>query len=362
MGRHANAPLTPAGRRRLVQRIADGRPIAHVAAEAGLSRSCVAKWYARWLEHGDAGLIDHSSRPERSPTATSSDIVQMVLDLRRDKKWGPARISAFLGRNGVTVAPATVHRILRRNQISRVRDMDRPSGELMRGIERYEHERAGDMVHVDVKKVGRIPQGGGWRIHGKGSDGHRASQRKGPGTGKVGYTYLHSAVDDYSRLAYTEALPDEKGETAAEFWIRSVQFFAQYGVGPIHRVLTDNGSCYRSRAWAEALRATGTTHKRTQPYTPRTNGKVERFNGTLSREWAYVRAYESEAQRTAALADFLNHYNHERLHAGIGNIPPVERVPGREFRLVPQIAHGLNQDADQVEGQLSIWDFVQPTS
>lgn len=357
MGRHANAPLTPEGRRRLIQRIEDGRPISHVAAEAGLSRSCVAKWYARWLDQGDDGLVDRSSRPEFSPTATADDIVHMILDVRRVEKWGPARIAAFLTRAGHPVAPATVHRVLRRHGLSRRRDMDPPTGEQLRAVVRYEHERAGDMVHVDVKKVGRIPAGGGWRVHGQGSDQHRASKRKGPGTGRVGYTYLHSAVDDYSRLAYTEALTNEKGTTAAEFWIRAVQFFAQYGVGPIERVLTDNGSCYRSRAWAEAVTATGTVHKRTQPYTPRTNGKVERFNGTLSREWAYVRAYESEAQRTAALADFINHYNHERLHAGIGNVPPIERVPGREFRLAPQIERRPPTDPQELRGQLPMWDM-----
>lgn len=319
----------------------------------------MAKWYARWLAHGDAGLIDHSSRPERSPNGTPDDIVQAILDVRRAEKWGAARISAFLAKGGMKVAPATVHRVLKRHGLNRVRDMDRPTGEVMRAVVRYEHERAGDMIHVDVKKVGKIPQGGGWRVHGQGTDAHRASKRKA--NTRPGYTYLHSAVDDYSRLAYTEALPDEKGETAAAFWIRACQFFAQYGVGPIHSVLTDNGSCYRSHAWAAALKATGTKHRRTQPYTPRTNGKVERYNGTLAREFAYVRAYESEAARTAALADFVNHYNTERMHAGIGNVPPIERVPGREFRLAPQIAAPEPIDPDQITGQIPMWDLEQPT-
>jgi transposase InsO family protein len=160
-----------------------------------------------------------------------------------------------------------------------------------------------------------------------------ASKRTGPGTGRVGYTYLHTALDDHSRLAYTEALDDEKGVTAADWWLRAAGFFAEHGISRILRVLTDNGSCYRSRRWAQALETTATVHKRTRPYTPRTNGKVERFNGTLAREWAYVREYDSEQARRAALIDFLNHYNHERLHAGIGHKPPISRVPLSTYQL-----------------------------
>ena len=173
--------------------------------------------------------------------------------------------------------------------LSRLRDLDRTSGENLRRIERYEHVAPGDLVHVDVKKLGRIPDGGGWRAHGRGSHLALVSKRKASGTGKVGYTYLHSAVDDYSRLAYTEALEDEKAATAVEWWARARAFFELHGVYDIRAVLTDNGSCYRSRLWAVALGDRYTDHKRTRPYTPRTNGKVERFNGTLAREWAYVR-------------------------------------------------------------------------
>jgi transposase InsO family protein len=183
------------------------------------------------------------------------------------------------------------------------------------------------MVHVDIKKVGRIPTGGGWAVHGRGSAAALASKRKGAGTGRVGNVCLHSAVDDHSRLAYTEVLADEKGATAAAFWARAVAFFASYGITTIRRCLTDNGSCYRSRAWADALTATKTTHKRTRPYTPRTNGKVERYNGTMAREWLRRRPYESEEDRTAALADFLNYYNHERPHSALGWVPPAARAP-----------------------------------
>jgi transposase InsO family protein len=286
MAGHPNAPLTAAGRRRLCERVDAGRPIAHVAAEAGISRRCLAKWYARWKEAGPAGLLDHSSAPDSSPGQTDPNIEQLVETVRRQTKYGAARISALLrDEHRIKIAPVTVHRILVRKGISRVSDLDPPTGEQLRTVLRFEHDAAGSMIHVDVKKLGRIPAGGGWWVHGRGTDGHRASKRQGEGTGRIGYTYLHSAIDDFSRLAYTEPLEDEKGVTAADFWLRAVVFFAEHGITSIRRVLTDNGSCYRSRAWAKALEDTGTVHKRTRPYTPRTNGKVERFNGTLAREW-----------------------------------------------------------------------------
>ncbi|MDQ0767158.1 transposase InsO family protein [Streptomyces canus] len=256
------------------------------------------------------------SRARPGPQRTIADLVEA---LRRQTKHGPARLAADLQRlHGITVAPATAHRILVRRGLNRLRDLDPPTGEQLREIIRYEHDRVGDMVQVDIKKLGRIPTGGGWRMHGVGTDAARASKRLGPGTGKVRYTYLHTAIDDHFRLAYTEALEDERAVTAAAFWHRAVAFFAAHDITPIHRVLTDNGSCYRSRAWAAALATTKTKHKRTRPYTPRTNGKVERFNGTLAREWAYVRDYGSEHERRVALADFLNYYNHEGPHTALG--------------------------------------------
>lgn len=360
MAGHPNAPLTPEGRRRLCERVDGGRPIAHVAAEAGISRRCLAKWYARWRAHGENGLLDHSSRPATSPARTAEDIADLVEALRRQTKHGPARLAADLQRiHGVTVAPATVHRILVRRGLNRLRDLDPPTGEQLREVIRYEHERVGDLVHVDVKKLGRIPTGGGWRMHGVGTDAARASKRTGPGTGKVGYTYLHSALDDYSRLAYTEALEDEKAVTAVAFWHRAVAFFAAHDITLIRRCLTDNGSCYRSTTWANALAATGTKHKRTRPYTPRTNGKVERYNGTLAREWAYVRDYTSEHERRVTLADFLNYYNHERPHAALGGRPPISRTAGSDYRLV------FDQPPEpliDIPQQLSFEDFVEPTS
>ncbi|MFM9780356.1 IS481 family transposase [Streptomyces scabiei] len=356
MAGHPNAPLTPEGRRRLCERVDAGRPIAHVAAEAGISRRCLAKWYARWCAHGESGLLGHSSRPSTSPARTAEDVADLVEALRRQTKHGPARLAADLKRlHGITVAPATVHRVLVRRGLNRLRDLDPPTGEQLREVIRYEHERVGDMIHVDIKKLGRIPEGGGWRMHGVGTDAARASKRTGPGTGKVGYTYLHTAIDDHSRLAYTEALDDEKAATAVAFWHRAVAFFAAHDITVIRRVLTDNGSCYRSHLWRDAVAATGTKHKRTRPYTPRTNGKVERYNGTLAREWAYVRDYTSEHERRAALADFLNYYNHERPHTALGGRPPINRTSGSDYRVV------FGEPPEPVETgpqQLAFEDFV----
>ncbi len=330
---HPNAPLTPLGRRRLCERVDSGRPIAHVAAEAGISRRCLAKWYARWRDDGVDGLRDRSSTPRHQPLRTDANVEHLVEQMRRATKYGPARIAATLAdEHNVILAPATVHRILVRRGISRLRDLDPPTGEQLRAVLRFEHDQPGSLIHVDVKKLGRIPSGGGWWAHGRGTDGHRASKRRGQGTGAVGYTYLHSALDDHSRLAYTEPLENEKGVTAADFWLRAVAFMAEHGVTP-RRVLTDNGACYRSRAWARALDDTGVAHKRTRPYRPQTNGKIERFNGTLSREWGYVCEYASEQERRAALIDFLNFYNHERPHSALGQLPPSSRVPVRSYRL-----------------------------
>ena len=352
-GHHPNAPLTPAGRRRLCERIDAGRPIAHVAAEAGISRPTLGKWYARWQELDEAGLHDHTSRPERSPSAISDDIVDAILELRRTEKWGNERIAAHLAEKGIKVSASTVRRTFQRNDVARVRDLDPPTGEPARVI-RYEHAAAGDMVHVDIKKVGRIPTGGGWAVHERGSEKAKASKRKGAGTGRVGYAYVHSMVDDYSRLAYSEVLPDETAATSVAFWLRAVAFFASYGIHTIHRCLTDNGPCYRSRAWARTLTDTGTRHSRTKPYTPRTNGKVERYNQTLVREWLRRRPYDSEQDRTEALAVFLNYYNHERRHSAIGWLPPVARTPSLGERVQPPERDAL---VDITPAQLAIFDL-----
>lgn len=334
---HPNAPLTPEGRRRLCERIDEGRPLSHVADEGGISRTALTRWYKRWLAHGEAGLEDRTSRPEHSPNATADDIEEMVVQVRVAEKWGAARISGYLatvGAGNIIVSPTTVHRILQRHGVARLRDLDMPTGESKREVQRYEHPHPGDMVHVDVKKVGRIPEGGGWRIHGRDTEDGRASRRVA--NKRTGYAYIHAAVDDHSRLAYVEVHPDERGGTAAAFWLRATLFFAEHGIHTIHRCLTDNGPAYRSKVFNEALAGTGTTHKYTRPHTPRTNGKVERFNLTMKVEWLYVRSYSSDEERTEALAEFLNTYNHDRPHSALGNKPPSSRVPVRTYRVAPQ--------------------------
>jgi len=309
---HANARLTPIGRLTMVLRIESGRPVAHVAAEMGISRPTAYKWWNRWTDAGVLGLLDRSSRPHSCPHRTSSAMEAQIAELRQVLKLGPARIGYRLG-----VAPSTVHRVLTRLGINRLAWMDRPTGRVIR---RYERERPGELVHVDIKKLGKIPDGGGWKVLGR-QVGTQVKTRKH--RGRIGYGFIHSAVDDHSRLAYSEILGDERKETAAGFWRRTVAWFAHYGI-EIEEVLTDNGPCYRSVPFAEAL--AGVKHRRTRPYRPQTNGKVERFNRTMLEEWAYIRPYESEIERTEAFSDFLHLYNHHRSHTALGGKAPIERV------------------------------------
>jgi len=318
---HRNAPLTPEGRRRLCERVDTGRPICHVAAEAGVARQTLAKWHARWEADGEDGLQDRSSRPYRSPHQTDPQVEDLIEWLRRGMKLGPVMLVAELAEFGVQLAASTIHRVLLRRGISRLRDLDVTGENMREPVHRYEHPGCGDLVHVDVKKIGRIPNGGGWRAHGRGSDGHRASKRGQ----RPGYVYLHTAIDDRSRLAYTEELADEKSVTAAGFWFRAVEFFAAHGISKIHRVLTDNGSCYRGNAFRAALGPV--VHKRTRPYRPQTNGKVERYHRTLAREWAYRQAWSSNEERAAALAGFLHRYNYHRPHTALRGRPPIYRTP-----------------------------------
>jgi transposase InsO family protein len=313
---HSNAKLTPAGRRLLVARIAAGRPAAHVAAEMGVARQTAYKWWRRWLAEGDAGLRDRSSRPHRCPTRLPQRLERRVEQLRRRLKLGPVRIGWRLG-----LAGSTVYRALCRLGLNRLCWLDRTSGEVIR---RYEHARPGDLVHVDIKKLGRIPAGGGWRVHGRGGDAHHGHSR-------VGYAFVHSAVDDYTRLAYSEVLADERAVTTAAFWQRARAWFADRSV-TVRAVLTDNGPAYRSRDFAQACAVGAVRHRFTRPYRPQTNGKVERFNRTLLDEWAYVRAYRSEHARTIALARWLHLYNHHRRHTALGGLPPITRVTNLPVR------------------------------
>jgi len=269
-------------------------------------------------------MSDRSSRPRTSPRRTPARTERRIIKVRVPRRWGPARIAHLLGLN-----PATVHRVLTRYGLARLAHLDRATG---RPVRRYEHPAPGDLVHVDVKKLGNIPDGGGHRVHGRAigrrnSAAHRdpARPRKVPGRPNLGYGYLHTAIDDHSRLAYTEILPDERKHTAAAFWQRAQAFFTDAGI-TVRRVLTDNGSAYRSRLWRDTLTAAGIAHKRTRPFRPQTNGKVERYHRTLLDEWAYARPYASETERRAALAPWLHIYNHHRGHTALGGLPPASRV------------------------------------
>ncbi|MFE5858717.1 IS481 family transposase [Streptomyces sp. NPDC056500] len=317
---HRNARLTVHGRRILVERVLAGRPVAHVAAEMGISRPTAHKWVRRWRSEGDAGLHDRSSRPASTPHRTPAATEAEVYRLRTDRKLGPARIGPILG-----LPASTVHRILVRHGINRLAFMDRHTGRIIR---RYERARPGELVHVDIKKLGNIPDGGGWRVVGRtaGDRNRQATtdQRKSS-TPMIGYSHIHSAIDDHSRLAYSEVLPDERQHTAIAFWERANAFFAAHGI-TVERVLTDNGSCYKSKLFTQALTTAGITHKKIRPYRPQTNGKVERFNRTLLDEWAYLRPYTSNDERTEALADFLHTYNHHRCHTALAGKPPISRV------------------------------------
>ncbi|WP_109643054.1 IS481 family transposase [Lentzea atacamensis] len=317
---HRNARLTVHGRRLLVTRVLAGRPVPHVAAEMGISRATAHKWMRRWRREGEAGLHDRSSRPLATPHRTCAELEARVCQLRRSRKLGPARIGPIVG-----LPASTVHRILTRHGLNRLAWLDRPTGEPIR---RYERSRPGELVHVDIKKLGNIPDGGGHRV----MDRRSAADNKIATTDRrrnchpvIGYSYVHSAVDDHSRLAYSEVLTDERKDTAVAFWQRAQLFFATNGI-TVERVLTDNGSCYKSRLWRDTLTTAGITHKRTRPYRPQTNGKVERFNRTLLDEWAYARPYTSNDERTHALTHFLHTYNHHRSHTALGGHPPISRI------------------------------------
>ena len=309
--------LSVYGRWLLVQRVMSGRPVAHVAAELGVSRATGYTWWRRWQQEGPAGLHSRSSRPRSSPARTPEDVEQQVLALRRKRRLGPARIAGILG-----LAPSTVHRILARHGTPRLAWLDRPTGAPVR----YERGRPGELVHVDIKKLGRLRDGGGWRMHGRDSATGRSNEAARARGERVGHEFVHSAVDDHSRLAYCEVLPDEQATTAVAFWARAQAFFAGHGV-TVERVLTDNGACYRSRQWRERLAAAGISHKRTRPYRPQTNGKVERLNRTLLTEWAYAQPFNSGQERAAALSVWLHTYNHHRAHTSLGGQPPISRIP-----------------------------------
>ena len=309
---HVNARLTVHGRLLIVDRVAAGRPVAHIAVELGVSRQTAYRWVRRFRAEGPAGLPDRSSQPRSSPARTSSEREQAVLDARRASRFGPLRIAALTG-----VPARTVGRILHRHGVPHLADCDPLTGAAIRATRttanRYERARPGELIHLDVKKLGRIPEGGGWRAHG------RSEQVRGNG---IGYDYVHVAIDDYTRVGYAEVLPDEKGATAAGFLTRAAAYFAGHGIGRIERVITDNAFAYRkSAAFRQTVADLGAVQRFIKPHCPWTNGKAERFNRTLQTEWAYRQIFTSSGDRQAALAPWLQHYNTERIHTGIGTTP-----------------------------------------
>ena len=311
---HANAPLTPVGRARLAALIVDrGWTVRRAAERFQVAPSTAAKWAAR-LRAG-LPMTDVSSRPRRSPNRTPLRIERRILALRFTHRWGPHRIAYHLHLNR-----STVERVLHRYRMPLLAHIDQATGLRVRRPKpvRYERERPGDLVHVDIKKQGRIPDGGGHRMLGR-TIGNRNNKKQGRG-----YAFMHHAVDDQSRLAYSEILGDERKETASAFWVRANAFFAAADI-TVREVLTDNGSCYRSQAFTDAL-GPQIKHRFTRPYRPQTNGKVERFNRTLAEEWAYAATYRSEEARAATYDAWLHHYNHHRPHTGIGGLTPAERV------------------------------------
>ena len=318
---HRNARLTFHGRRLLVQRVREeGMPVAHAAKTMGVSRQCAHRWVARFDVEGEAGLWDRSSRPRHMPGRTSSEVEQRVLDARVEHRRGPDWIGPELG-----VPARTVTRILRRHQMPRLCECDPLTGQVVRTSKsttiRYERDRPGELVHMDVKKIGRIPDGGGWRAHGRkmGSTGVKKRAR-------IGYDYIHSVVDDHSRFAYSEILTDEKAATCTAFFARALERFAAAGV-TVEEVMTDNHWSYtRSIALAALLAGANIKHRKIKPHCPWQNGKVERFNRTLQTEWAYRQVFATNTERNAAFVPWLEDHNTRRRHSALGGRPPISRL------------------------------------
>lgn len=320
---HGSARTTLHGRLLIVQRFEAGWPQSHIAAAMGVSRKCVKTWIDRYAAEGEAGLRDRSSRPHRMPTRTSARVEQAIVDLRLQQRRGPEWIGAELG-----VPARTVSRVLARRGIPRLAMLDPITGQVIRASKttavRYEHDHPGSLVHMDVKKLGRIPLGG---VGGAGNEtvaNHRSRKDK---TTRVGFDYVHSLVDDHSRLAYSEVLPDEQGPTCAAFLDRALDYFAAHGIPKVERLMTDNAWAYRWSLRTTCAARGNIKQVFIRPHCPWQNGKVERLNRTLLTEWAYRQAFTSNDQRTAALAPWLEHYNTERRHSALGGLPPVSRLP-----------------------------------
>lgn len=318
---HANAALTPRARLKVAQLMVDeGYPISEVAARFQVSWPTVKRWADRYAA-GEA-MIDRSSRPHRQPGRTPAPVVRRVLELRWRKRLGPLQLAARTG-----VAASTVHKILTRNRMNRLAYVDRATGEPVR---RYEHDHPGSLIHVDVKKLGNIPDGGRWRFVGRQQgDWNRQASTIG-GKNKyhqplLGHAFVHTVIDDHTRIAYAEVHDDETAATAAGVLARAVAWYAARGIS-VERVLSDNGSAYRSALWHTVCGQLSITVKKTRPYRPQTNGKIERFHRTLADGWAYAHHYYSETERRTALTGWLHEYNHHRPHSAIGGKPPISRL------------------------------------
>jgi transposase InsO family protein len=306
---HAKAKLTPLGRLLLVERVLVlGWSPAQTAESAGVSRATVYKWLTRYRTEGQAGLRDRSSRPRRLARALPESRVQEVLGERLRLRLGPAQLGPRLG-----LAPSTAYGILRRHGRSRLSDLDRTTREVIR----YQKERPGELVHLDTKKLARIPEGGGHRMLGRSPE---TKPKKGRG---AGYDFVHVAVDDCSRAAYVEVLADERGSTTARFLERAHAHFARHGVR-VEAILTDRAFCYtNSKEFHRTLEELGVRHRTTRPYRPQTNGKAERFIRTLVHEWAYAELYRTNEARNGLLETWLTYYNHERPHTALRGSSPM---------------------------------------
>ena len=320
---HANAALTPRARLRLAQLVVDhGWPIARAAERYDVSWPTANRWAARYRQAGVAGMADRSSRPHHSPRRTPAPLIRKVVHLRWKQRLGPVAIGAKLG-----MPASTVHVVLVRCRLNKLWHLDRVTGEPIR---RYEHPYPGSMLHVDVKKLGNVPDGGGWRYLGR-QQGNR-NRAATPGRTrnahyhpKMGTAFVHTVIDDHSRVAYAEIHDDETAATATAVLRHAVAWFAVRGV-TVERVLSDNGSAYKSHLWAATCSELGITAKKTRPYRPQTNGKIERFHRTLADGWAFKRFYTSETARRAALPAWIHEYNHHRPHTAIGKATPITRL------------------------------------
>jgi transposase InsO family protein len=320
---HANAALTLRARLRLARLIVDhGWSPARAAERYDVSWRTAKKWADRYRDEGSAGMADRSSRPHRQPHRTPQPLIRKIVHLRWKQRLGPVQIADRLG-----MQASTVHAVLVRCRINRLSHLDRATGEPIR---RYEHDRPGDLIHVDVKKLGKVPDGGGWRYVGRQQgEKNRAATPDKPRTKHrnplIGTCYLHTVIDDHSRTAYVEAHDDETAATAAAVLRRAVAWFADRGVS-VQRVLSDNGSAYRSHLWRDTCADLNIKVKKTRPYRPQTNGKIERFHRTLADGWAFKKLYTSESARLAALPAWIHEYNHHRPHSAIGKVPPITRL------------------------------------